>query len=165
MRLLRGISSYPSTPRYKSFTRRSIEAHFRPQISNKAKQIFRSPFCGPCSFWICTVAFVVVRCMFRVSQAAIAYQVFRVIYHCFYQTEEDEFLALIFSARLEPKSFVVLLCLLLTVHSLFKEVIGVLRERVIAPFSTTIVDCPDCRESRIKSYIESIRRRKTHIRE
>ncbi|KAJ5129248.1 uncharacterized protein N7515_005287 [Penicillium bovifimosum] len=97
--------------------------------------------------WISSVTFVVERCMIRVGQAAIVFQVFRIIHYCFYQTQDDEFFAQIFSARLELKTFVLQLCLPLTVHSLFKEVIGVLRERVIAPFNTTIVDCPDCQPS------------------
>ncbi|KAJ5186588.1 hypothetical protein N7449_011352 [Penicillium cf. viridicatum] len=64
--------------------------------------------------------FVIVHCIVQVVQAAIAFYLFDILYYFIYEEKSTQFFAElishILSARLELKSFILLLCLLFTIH-------------------------------------------------
>lgn len=102
---------------------------------------------------------MIVRFIIRVDQTAVIYHAFKILCYCYYQEEGIKLISDILSARLELKSFALLLCLLLVVRHSINELICILSEKGFAPHTTTIVDCADCRESRINSYIDSYRQK------
>lgn len=107
--------------------------------------------------------FVFVHCMVQVVQAAIAFYLFDILYYFIYEEKSTQFLAElishILSARLELKSFILLLCLLFTIHHSIKEIASVLCETFLAPDTTIILDCPKHREYRIQSFVNAYDRR------
>ncbi|KAI2718436.1 hypothetical protein CBS147339_7169 [Penicillium roqueforti] len=100
-----------------------------------------------------SVTFVLVHCIIQVVEAAVAFYLFDILYYYIYEESSKQFFAELFShilsARLELKSFVLLLCLIFTIHHSIKEIASVLRER-LSPSTAIIVDCPDHRQSRLE---------------
>ncbi|CAI7594407.1 unnamed protein product [Penicillium crustosum] len=93
-----------------------------------------------------SLTFVIVHCIVQVVQAAVAFYLFDILYYFIYEETSTEFFAElishILSARFELKSFILLLCLLFTIHRSIKEIASVLCERLLAPNTTIILDCP-----------------------
>lgn len=110
-----------------------------------------------------SITFVIVHCIVQVVQAAVAFYIFDIIYYFFYEKESIKFFAElvshILSARLELKSFILLLCLLFTIHHSIREIAFVLCEKVLAPNATIILDCSKHREYRIQSFVNAYDRR------
>ncbi|KAJ5822175.1 uncharacterized protein N7525_011459 [Penicillium rubens] len=103
-----------------------------------------------------SITYVIVHCIVQVVQAAVTFYLFDILYCFIYEEESVQFFAELFahilSARLELKSFILLLCLLFTIHHSIKEIASVLCEKFFAPDTTIILDCPKHRESRINSF-------------
>ena len=98
--------------------------------------------------------------MVQVVQAAVAFDLFEIL--CCFTSEELPFAELfthILSRRLELKSFILLLCLLSTIDHYIKDIAFILREKCLAPNTTTILDCLNDCESCIQFFINSYDRR------
>ena len=106
-----------------------------------------------------SITYMVVHCLVQVIQAVLTFYLFDIFYYFIYEEESTQFFAELFthtlSARLELKSFILLLCLLFTVHHSIKEIASVLCEKFLAPDTSIIIDCPKHRESWINSFINS----------
>ncbi|KAJ5458986.1 hypothetical protein N7530_010930 [Penicillium desertorum] len=93
-----------------------------------------------------SITYVIVHCIVQVVQAAVTFYLFDILYYFIYEEESTQFFAELFthilSARLELKSFILLLCLLFTIHHSIKEIASVLCEKFLAPNTTIIIDCP-----------------------
>ncbi|KGO71516.1 hypothetical protein PITC_051570 [Penicillium italicum] len=93
-----------------------------------------------------SVTFVTVHFIVKVVQAAVAFYLFDILYYFIYEEESTQFFAELFSrilsVHLELKSFILLLCLLFTIHSSIQEIASILRERFLAHNATIILDCP-----------------------
>ena len=111
-----------------------------------------------------SITYVIVHCIVQVVQAAVTFYLFDILYCFIYEEESVQFFAELFahilSARLELKSFILLLCLLFTIHHYIKEIASVLSEKFLAPDTTIILDCPKHRESRINSFVNLYDRRR-----
>lgn len=112
--------------------------------------------------WLSSVTFLVVRYIVDIGRAAIIYQAIRILHYCYYQRDSTEFITSILSAQLEFKSFILLLCLLFAIQHSIKGITTTLSENALEPCKTTLADCSDCRELRIKSYIGSYSQKRSH---
>ncbi|KAJ5494730.1 hypothetical protein N7463_010817 [Penicillium fimorum] len=93
-----------------------------------------------------SITFVVVHCVVQILQAAIAFYLFDIFYYFIYEEESTEFfvelISEILSSRLELKSFILLLCILFSIHYSIGEIASILCEKLLGPKTTIIVDCP-----------------------
>ncbi|KAJ5359922.1 hypothetical protein N7517_009113 [Penicillium concentricum] len=93
-----------------------------------------------------SITFVVVHCIVQILQAAIAFYLFDILYYFIYEEKSTTFfvalISEILSSRLELKSFILLLCILFSIHYSIKEIASILCEKLLGPKTTIIVDCP-----------------------
>ncbi|KAJ5159173.1 uncharacterized protein N7500_008824 [Penicillium coprophilum] len=93
-----------------------------------------------------SITFVIVHCIVQILQAALAFYLFDILYYFLYAEESTEFflelISTILTSRLEIKSFILLLCILFSIHYSIREIASILREKVFGPNTTIIVNCP-----------------------